>query len=123
MCAVLLLDGQSPHALAFGGRDRIRHSRDDRWDARLADSSRWIGARNDVDLDPGRVVDSQHLIVVKVALLNTPFVDCYTAVQGGGGSKDDGTLHLRFDRLGVDHLAAIYGANHSLQPYRSILAQ
>ena len=53
------VDRELAQALAGGGKDRVGHRGNDGRGPGLAHPSRRLGARNDVDLDGGRLVDAQ----------------------------------------------------------------
>ena len=60
-----------------------------------------------------RFVDAQDAIVVEIMLLDAAALQRDLAPQRGADAEDDAALDLRHDRVGVDDLAAIDGANHA----------
>ena len=54
------------------------------------------------------------LVVVEIALLDTPVLQRDLAPKRRAQSIDDGALHLRFDRVRIDGDAAIDRADHAL---------
>src|SRR5258705_6216192 len=72
---LVLLDGKCADALAGQRVDRVA----DRWghggDARLSEAAGGRAGVEDVGFHNGRLVDSQHRIVVEVRLLHAPAVD------------------------------------------------
>src|SRR5207237_709453 len=104
------------------GDYRVPYSRRDRRHAGFAHPRRRLCARHDMDFDLRRFVHAQHLVVVKVALLDATFVQRDRALQRGRQAEDDPAFHLRLDRVGVDDAATIHRANHTMHAHRAILA-
>src|SRR5579863_1690776 len=106
-------DRKSANAFARGGEDGVCHGGSDRWCAGFADPTGGFVAGHQINFDHRHFVDAQHFICVEISLLHTAFVYRDTAFEGRE-AEDDAALELLFDARGVDHLAAILGANDAM---------
>src|SRR4029079_4013740 len=77
----------------------------------LADAARRFAGLHEMDFDDRRFVDPQHAIVVEIALLDAAALEGNFAPQGCAQAKNNAAFDLRNDRVGIDHLAAIDGAD------------
>src|SRR5688572_2471331 len=66
------------------------------------------------------LVDAQRLVLIKVRLLDTTFVECNVAAQGRTQSVNDCALHLLNDAGRVDSDAAIHGAHYTMDANLSL---
>src|SRR5713226_2402293 len=105
---------QLADALTGGGEDGIGHRGRGTGNARLADPARLLCAGHDMHLDLRRLVDAQHGIVMKIALLHAAIGKREFAIERRRQPEDHRALHLRFDDVGVDRPAAVHGAYHAM---------
>src|SRR5207247_6897312 len=87
---------------------------------RLPDAALRIGARYDMDLHHRHLGETEHAVVVEVALLDATLVDRDFAPQCGREAVHDGALHLRFDDVGVDDGPAVHRADDPVHARRSV---
>src|SRR6266852_5901913 len=78
------VDRKRPDALAGERVDRVADGGGDAGDAGLAEAAGFVAGVENVDLDQGHLVDSQHLVVVEVGLLDASLVDRDLPVIDGG---------------------------------------
>jgi hypothetical protein len=64
-----------------------------------------------MDLDRRRLADAQHLVGVEVGLLAPAIFQRYLAIERGGEAENGRALDLRPDKIGIDHNAAVNGAD------------
>ena len=57
---------------------------------------------------------TQHLVIVEIFLLYAAVFERDFGFQGGGEAEDDAAFHLRFDDIGIDDAAAVYGAHDAV---------
>lgn len=108
---------QCAQALAGERKQRIGHGRRQWWHTRLADTTGRPGAGHQMGLHQGCLRQPQHRVVGEVLLLHHPFMDVHLAVQGRRQSKHHRTFHLLGDDAGVDHGAAVHGADHPVHTH------
>src|SRR5262249_43550466 len=89
--------------------------------ARLADPAWGLQVLHQHDVDPRRLVDTQHAVVAEVRLFDTAVLDRDLAVKGGRQAEDDAALHLRTNRVGIDLDAAGDRAPNAGGIHRAIL--
>src|SRR5687768_1649923 len=78
-----------PETLSGQRRDRVGHRRGDRGHAHLTDSSRFFGARHDMDLDDRHLVHPQHPVVVVIRFFHTARFEVQIAVECRAQPEDD----------------------------------
>jgi len=67
-----------------------------------------------MNLDYRRFEHTQHLVIVEIFLLYAAVFEGDFGFQGGGEAEDDAAFHLRFDDIGIDDAAAVYGADDAV---------
>src|SRR5262249_7346703 len=108
------IDRQLPNSLARRREDRVGDRGYHRRRTRLTDAPWRLGALDQMDVDQRRLVDAQHPVVVKIALLDAAVFNRDLAEQGGRNPKNYPALHLCLYRVRVDDRPAIDGADHAL---------
>ena len=71
-------------------------------------------------LDDRGLVDPYRPIAVEVALFHASVLQRDRAVQGSGQTEERAPFHLSSDRVRIDHMAAIDGAEDAMDLDRSI---
>ncbi len=77
-------------------------------------------ARHDVHLDGRRLVDTKHLVVIEVRLLDPSVLDGDLAIQGSGDAEVHAALDLRADGVRIDDRAAIDRRHDAADPHRLV---
>ncbi len=67
-----------------------------------------------MNFDLRHLIESQEPIIIKIAFLNTPFLERYFSHQRGCQTVDDAALHLRLNGIGIDELAAVDRAYNTM---------
>src|SRR5580704_6302784 len=117
----LLAHRQLPHALTRRRKNGVRNRRRNARRARLADSSRRFSALDDMDFDFRRLIDAQHSVVRKVALLDATVLDRDFPKQRSCSAEDHSTLDLGFDRPRVHSHPAVDSAHNTVHGHLAIL--
>src|SRR5262245_61715254 len=86
------IDRQPADANAGGREDCVGKRRRSSVRPGLSDTTRSLGARDQVHLDRRHLVDAQQPIVVKIALLHAAALDRDLAVKSRGQAEDDPAL-------------------------------
>src|SRR5260221_6444129 len=89
------VDRQLSEALAGCRKDRVGDCGNDGRSPGFAHSARWLGTLDDVDLDGGRLVYTQHLVGIEIGLFDTAVFERDLAIERRGDPEDHGTLDLR----------------------------
>ena len=111
---------QRAHAAAGRRVHRVRDGRLYAGGAGLADAARLRAALDQVGLDARRLADPQHRIVIEVRLLHAPVGDRDLAGEYGTQAEDHAACELRMDRVGIDRLAAVEGADDALDAHAAV---
>src|SRR6185437_6407196 len=114
---------QPSHRFPRRGEDRVAHRRCDGWRAGFADPALLLGARHDVHLDRRHLLHAEHGVVVEVSLANASAIDRDVAVERGREPVHDATLHLRFDRIGIDDRTAVHRAYHAVHARHTVTVE
>src|SRR5690349_18186861 len=69
----------------------------------------------------GSFIDTEHVVLIEVRLLDTSFVDCDLAFQRRGQPVDDGTAHLLFHDGRVHDVPAIHGAHETVHTHLTLV--
>lgn len=117
------VDWQTAHAYTCGGKDGICYSRGERRHTRLAHAAGRLGAGHDVNFYIWRLVHSQHLKVVKIALFHGAIFDHDLAAEYGSQSKVDGAFRHGADAVWIDGCAAIDSRNDPTHAYSKIFVE
>src|SRR4051812_8358564 len=94
-------DRHLAQSLAGSREDRVSYSGNDGRGAGLAHSARRLGTRDDVNLERRSLVDSQRLVRVEIALLDTAVLQGDLAVKGRSDAEHHRTLDLGLDDVGI----------------------
>src|SRR5581483_7665814 len=89
------VDRHLAQTLSRRGEDSIGNGGNDRRRSGLAHASRRLRALDEVNLDDWRIVDPQHLVGVKIRLLDTAVLERDLAMERGRYSEDSSALKLR----------------------------
>src|SRR2546429_523252 len=71
-------------------------------------------ARHDVDLDLRSFVYPEHLVIVKITLLDAAVFYRDLAIESRGQSENNTAFHLCIDGVGVDHLSTVDSADDTM---------
>jgi hypothetical protein len=99
-----------PHA--GRGINRVTQSRRAGADASLTETARLLSAFDDVHLDWRHLVDPQHAVIVEIRLTHTAFVDGELAEQRRGQTKDQPSLELGDNNVGIDRNTSVDNRGH-----------
>src|SRR5438552_14978266 len=65
----------------------------------------------------GVFIDSQHRVVMKIALLNAALLEGELVVKSGSQAENHSALHLRFNYSWIHVSAAIHRTHYSMNPH------
>src|SRR5262245_15993408 len=115
------VDRHLPQPFAGSGEDRISDCRNDGGSPALAHTTRRLSALNDMNLDRGRLIDAQHLVVMEIALLDAAILQRDLTMERARDPKNDRALDLRLDGVGIDDGTTIDCADDASDTNRSVL--
>src|SRR5437667_3209417 len=115
-------DGRLADPFARCGEHRVCDGWRDRRHGRFADSHRMLGAGYDVNLDLWCFVDTEHLIVMEVALLHASTVKRDLTLESSTEPEDDSAFRLSHNAVRINNTAAVNRGHHTMNANRIRLA-
>src|SRR6185437_4507357 len=115
------IDGQSTYANSGCCKDGIGQRRCDELRAQFSDTGGRFQTVHNVNLNFRRIIDAQHLIVMKIALFDTPVFDRDLTRKYSGESEIDATLGHGAHAIRVDSQTAINRARKSKHMNRTVV--
>src|SRR3954462_5167239 len=109
-----VFERQAAHRLSGCRKNRVEN----RWrhdaDGWLSDAAPEIVGRHDHCFDLGHLRKTHDLVGIEVEIRHPAVLDGHFAVERGGETEGDRSLHLGRDLAGVDGMAAIEGQHHAM---------
>jgi len=96
---VFFADREAADALAGGLEDCVADGGGDAWRAGLTGAAGGVLAVDDVYFHERHFIDTQHIVLVEVALLYAAAVDGYAAFERRGQAEGNATLDLLLEEL------------------------
>lgn len=106
---ILVLDWEIPYPDPRDGEDGVGDGGRDWRDAGLTETSQVRIRPDELDADPGRIDQVNHLMITEIAFDDPAASNRYFADHRGRKSEDDTALNLCGGCVGVDHIATVDG--------------
>src|SRR5713101_1912452 len=109
-----VLKGQAAHRLSSCRKNGVEYRRRHDADGWLPDAAPEVVGRNNHCFDLGHLRKAHDLVSVEVEIRHPTVLDRHFAVERGGETEGDRSLHLGRDLAGIYRMAAIERQHHAM---------